>query len=134
MAESPEFFPRHFHGFKPLVPGIVQIIPEWQGPFKAGIIRKVVLSDGSSVRERVTEHKPYELHRYEMAELNSIQRLVCQGMSAEFTFEQAGANTHVVWTYQIKSENILQYPLVALVGWAFGKAMARCMASIAQNK
>ncbi|MCE9598050.1 MAG: SRPBCC family protein [Spirochaetia bacterium] len=131
FSESPEFFPKHFHGFKPLIPGIVKVVPE--GKIAKGILRKVSLSDGSSVIERITEHVPNQLHSYEMAELNKLQKLVCQSMSATFKLEDLRDSVRVTWTYQIKSTNPFQTPLIMLVGWAFGKAMSRCLASMAKG-
>lgn len=131
LSESPDFFPKHFHGFKPLIPGILQVVPE--GKIAKGILRKVSLADGSSVIERITEHVPNHLHSYEMAELNKLQKLVCQSMSATFKLEDLKSAVRVTWTYQIKSNNPLQTPLILLVGWAFGKAMERCLASMAKG-
>lgn len=135
LAEDPEFFPRYFKGFAPFVPGILKITPAWKGKAKAGVIRTVALSDGTSVDERITLHEPPRLHRYEMARMNTLQKLVCQKMHAEFTLREAGkAQTDVRWTYWIESTNPLHYPLIAFLSWAFHKAMTKFMDSVMQAK
>ena len=127
LAENPNYFPKYFKGFAPFVPGIRKITPQWTGQIVPGGVRKVDLSDGSFVMERVTVHEPPRLQKYEMAELNSMQKLVCQKMHAEYSLEDKGEFVHVKWTYWIETEKLLQKPLVAIVGWAFHQAMHRFM-------
>lgn len=134
LAENPDFFPRYFKGFAPLIPGIRKITPEWSGRIQAGVLRKVDLTDGTSVKERITLHEPPRLHRYEMAEMNFMQKLVCQKMHAEFVLKEGGEHADVTWTYSIESSNPLQYPLVAFLSWAFKKAMERFMDAVVKAK
>lgn len=134
LAENPEFFPAYFKGFPPLIPGIRKITPLWSGPIAPGALRRVDLGDGSSVKERITTHEPPRLHRYEMAEMNFMQKLVCQKMHAEFILKDTGDSVDVTWTYWIESSNPLQYPLVAFLSWAFKKAMERFMDSVAKAR
>ncbi len=135
LAEDPKFFPEHFSGFAPFVPGIRQITPAWKGKAKVGGLRRVDLTDKTSVVERLTTHQPPKLHRYEMAEMNFMQKLVCEKMHAEFVLTEAGKKaTNVTWTYWIESSNPLQFPLVAFLGWAFHKAMGRFMDAAVRAK
>lgn len=134
LAENPEFFPKYFKGFPPLIPAIRKITPLWTGPAAVGGLRRVDLGDGSSVVERITTHESPRLHRYEMAELNFMQKLVCQKMHAEFILKDSGDRAEVTWTYWIESSNPLQYPLVAFLSWAFKKAMIRFMDGAARAK
>lgn len=134
LAENPAFFPKYFKGFPPLIPGIRKITPAWNGSPVVGGLRRVDLGDGTSVQERVTTHEPPKLHRYEMAEMNFMQKLVCQKMHAEFVLKDAGETVDVTWTYWIESGNPLQYPLVAFLSWAFKKAMERFMDSVVKAR
>ncbi len=134
LAENPAFFPKYFKGFPPLIPAIRKITPLWTGAIAVGALRRVDLGDGTSVQERITTHEPPKLHRYEMAEMNFMQKLVCQKMHAEFVLKDAGDSVDVTWTYWIESNNPLQYPLVAFLSWAFKKAMERFMDSVVKAR
>lgn len=123
-----------FRGFPPLVPGIQRIVYDGSGGLAVGATRLVYLADGSKVRERVLVVEPLVRHRYDMAEMNAMQRLLCTNMIADWTFADEGQGaTRISWNYEIQLRSALLWPVAKIVGWAFGQAMRRCLGEIARK-
>lgn len=124
---------RFFSGHKPLVPGIRSCaLVGRDDPPVAGSLRDVVLADGSRLQERVLAFDPPRLHRYDMAKMNPLQRLLCSNMVAEWRFTEDGDGSRVTWEYTIHEHGIVGRLLVGVVSRNFQKAMQTCLDNIAR--
>ncbi len=128
VAESPEIFPKLFRGFFPLVPSIEKIETENNTPMQDGILRTLSIGDGSKVKERVLVHKPPFNQKYEMAEMNLVQKLFLNNMIGEFILKEESGKILVRWEYSFfPKKNVMAKLGVGILIWAFGKAMKNCL-------
>lgn len=128
LAVDGKKFPHYFKGFFPLIPPIKEItIPEGS-QIEVGLIRSVKLGDGSLVKERILENNPPYSQKYEMAEMNPIQKLLFTNMHGKYTLKEANGVVEVNWDYTFFPKNgILSSLLTPLVAWAFRNAMINCL-------
>jgi len=134
LLEDAAGLPRYFRGLPPLIPGIAaaQIIGD--GETIEGSLRRVVLTDGTQICERVLRHERPTIHSYEMAEMNRLQRMICSQMTSEWRFEEEGTGTRIAWTYAIYPRNAMTKPITHLIARLFQRAMRRCLALVAESK
>ncbi|MCU0658233.1 MAG: SRPBCC family protein [Polyangiaceae bacterium] len=123
---------RYFKGYPPFIPAIVEATLEGGEPPRTGATRHVRMSDGSRIVERILALEAPALHRYDMLQLNPLQRLLCTNMVAEWRFEERGAGTQVTWAYAIHPRP-RRGPLPRLVGFFLQKAMQRCLDTLASE-
>ena len=120
---------RFFAGHKPLIPGIRSAtLVGHDDPPVAGSLRDVVLSDGTKIQERVLAFDAPRLHRYDMAKMNPLQRLICTNMVSEWRFEPDGeAASRITWEYAIHERGVVGRLLGPLVARYFQRAMQSCL-------
>ncbi len=124
---------RFFSGHKPLIPGIRSaVLVGREDPPLAGTLRDVALSDGTSIQERVLAFDAPRLHRYDMAKMNLLQRIICSNMVSEWRFAEDGDGARVTWEYTIHEHGLGGRLLVGLVSRNFQKAMQTCLDNIAR--
>jgi uncharacterized protein YndB with AHSA1/START domain len=123
---------RYFTGYPPLIPAIIEAEVEGGDPPRAGALRRVRMSDGSRIVERILAFEAPSLHRYDMAELNPLQRLLCVNMVSEWRFEAQGSGTRVTWDYSIHPR-ALRGAAAWLMGGLLRKAMQRCLDNLAAD-
>lgn len=123
---------RFFTGHKPLIPAIRSVALVGQDdPPRAGSLRDVVLSDGTKIQERVLAFDAPRLHRYDMAKMNLLQRVLCSNMVSEWRFEPEGEGAcRVVWEYSIHERGLGGRLLGPLVARHFQIAMQSCLDNI----
>ena len=125
---------RYFGGHRPLVPAIRSArLLDRDDPPVAGALREVLLGDGTRIVERVLAFEAPRLHRYEMAEMNRLQRLLCSNMVGEWRFSPEGAGTRVDWDYVIHEHGLVGRLFGPLVARSFQRAMQRCLDAIARD-
>lgn len=132
-ADKTDNLVKYFTGFAPLIPAIREATLLDAAAPGPGVLRRVTLSDGSTLVERITAFESPRLHAYEMAEMNPLQRLLCTNMLSRWTFEEALGGTRVVWDYQILPRTALHLPLAWVVGRLFARAMQRCLDNLARD-
>lgn len=133
-AGRTEALARYFTGDRPLVPAIrAARLLEREDPPVAGALREVRLGDGSRIVERVLAFEPPTLHRYEMAEMNRLQRLLCTNMVGEWRFEEREGATTITWDYAIHEHGLAGRLLGNLVARSFERAMQRCLDNLARD-
>jgi hypothetical protein len=133
-AGRTEGLARYFTGHAPLVPAIASArLVDAHDPPRAGVLREVNLGDGSRIVERVLAFEAPTLHRYEMAEMNRLQRLLCSNMIGEWRFSEEGAGTRVTWDYTILQHGLLGAIAGRLVARSFERAMQRCLDNLARD-
>jgi hypothetical protein len=110
-----EGMPRFLHAVGP-IPGIVGAEIEGGGVLESGADRKVHMSDGSVIEERVLDYERPRVHRYVWR--NSppppFSWFVKTG-EANWTFAASGAGTAITWTYTFELTSAALSPLAALV-------------------
>jgi Polyketide cyclase / dehydrase and lipid transport len=124
---------RFFTGHKPLIPAIRSAtLVGQEDPPSAGCLRDVALTDGTSIQERVLAFEAPRLHRYDMAKMNPLQRVLCSNMVSEWRFEPDGEGaSRVVWEYSIHERGVLGRLLGPMVARHFQRAMQSCLDNIA---
>lgn len=123
---------KFFTGYAPLIPGIAAASIDGGGAPREGALRTVKLTDGTTIRERVTRFEAPRAHGYEMAAMNPLQRLFCTNMISLWTFADEGGATRVVWHYSIVEKGALTWPLAWFVSRFFQRAMQRCLDNLAR--
>ncbi len=128
LAVDGKDFPKFFTGFFPIIPAIKEITIPDGSKVEVGLIRSVKLGDGSIVKERVLEHNSPYTQKYEMAEMNPIQKLLFTNMIGKYTLKEANGVVEVNWDYTFfPKDGILSFILVPLIAWAFKNAMNTCL-------
>lgn len=133
-AGTVENLARFFTGYGGVIPGIREARLEGDGVMRAGALRRVQLSDGSVIKERILRFEPPLIHAYDMAEMNPLQKLLCTNMESTWRFSPSGDRTHIDWHYRIHPRNGLVRPLCVLVARLFERAMQRCLNNIAASR
>ena len=125
---------RFFTGNKPLIPAIRSAaLVGHDDPPVAGSLRDVALSDGTRIQERVLAFEAPRLHRYDMAKMNPLQRVICSNMVSEWRFEADGEGaSRVTWEYAIHERGIGGRLLGPLVARQIQRAMQSCLDIIAR--
>jgi hypothetical protein len=128
FVTQPDAPARTFRGHGP-VPAAVRAEIEGGGPLRVGAIRKVHNSDGSVVDEEIVAldapaRQAYRLVRGIKAPLSWLVR----GAHGDWRLDGDGARTRVTWTFTFVLRVFLFWPVAALVGRAFRKAMAKALA------
>ncbi len=121
---TPEGLMEIFKGYPPLIPGIRSAHVE--GLAQSGALRPTVLTDGTKIVERILILERPERHRYDMAQMNTLQKLLCTNMVADWTFIETSTGTRVVWDYELHAR-IPLLGLSLLVRAFFEKAMQRAL-------
>ncbi len=132
-AGKVENLSKYFTGYAPLIPAITAASIDGGGPAREGALRTVKLSDGTTIRERITRFEAPRVHGYDMAEMNPLQRLICTNMVSEWRFSDEGGATRVVWRYSILPKGPLTWPLAWAVSRLFERAMQRCLDNVARD-
>lgn len=132
-AGKTENLVRYFSGYAPLIPGIAAASLRGAASPGPGVLRDVKLSDGTAIVERITAFDAPSLHAYDMAEMNTLQRLLCTNMESRWRFEDDGDGTRVTWDYRILPRSVLHVPLAWVTGRLFERAMQRCLDALARD-
>lgn len=131
LAVDGKQFPNFFKGFFPLIPPIVEITIPPNSKVEVGIIRTVKLGDGSIVKERILEHNSPYSQTYDMAEMNSIQKILFTNMQGKYTLSESNGLIAVNWDYTFfPQKSFLSFLLVPLVARAFRRAMISCLKKV----
>jgi hypothetical protein len=130
-AGKVENLARFFTGYGGVIPGIREARLEGDGVMRAGALRRVQLSDGSVIKERILRFEPPLVHAYDMAEMNTLQKLLCTNMESTWRFSPAEGGTRIDWHYRIDPRGLLVRPLCVVVAKLFERAMQRCLNHIA---
>jgi|LNFM01.1.fsa_nt_gb hypothetical protein len=93
-----------------------------------GVHRSVLLSDGATLDEEITEWDPPRVHEYRVTGFAAPFSLLVRSAIARWSFESLGsgaqARTRVTWRYEFSPTSPLALPLVVpLVKLAMNKLM-----------
>jgi len=123
-----DVLPKILTGFGPLpaVVGTAERTGPWDQP---GSSRKVILKDGSTVREAVTDHVTGSYFAYRIWDFgHPIVRALASGATGRWWFDTVEGGTQVVWTYTFTARNRLtRAPLWLLANLLWRGYMQVCL-------
>lgn len=121
-----------FRGFGP-VPAIAEVRLLSPGPLAAGARREIVMADGSTLLEQVTEFDRPRRHRYRIERCGPpLSRLVSEA-AGTWIFEPEGQGARVTWKYEYVVASMWVVPVALLfVKVLMHGAMRRAVARLCQ--
>ncbi|MDP3208851.1 MAG: SRPBCC family protein [Rhodoglobus sp.] len=105
--DATRFYPK----FGPL-PGVVEVRDQTGAWDAVGQTRTLLLSDGGSVVETITDADSPTFFAYELSDFHKIFGRLVSGARAEWRFERVEAGTSIRWSYEF-------FPLAGR-GWIVG--------------
>jgi hypothetical protein len=104
-----------FTGFGPL-PAVTGVTDQVGGWDSAGQTRSVMLSDGSSASESLTEYRHPAYFSYTLGGFTNVLRFLTTSANGEWWFESISeAKTHIRWRYAFKPRSVVTVPLLWFV-------------------
>lgn len=102
------------------IPGVVRVRDQTGAWDRVGRSRTPVLSDGSTVRELLTEYTRPHSFAYELTRFSGSMRHLVSAIRGEWTFTPDGEHTVVRWTYELVPRRRRAWAVRALLApvWA----------------
>ncbi|MEE1940188.1 SRPBCC family protein [Streptomyces sp. TRM 70361] len=121
--------PLIFTGFGPLP--AVTAVRDQTGPWdRVGVSRRPVLSDGSVVHERITDHQPPSFFGYEVSGFTGLLGWAVHGARGEWRLAPgAGGGTAIEWTYAFRPRRFRRAPVRLAVAPLWRAYMRRALAA-----
>ncbi|MDP3276854.1 MAG: SRPBCC family protein [Deltaproteobacteria bacterium] len=114
------------------IPGVASATVLGDGPMGAGTLRKVILTDKSTLDEEVLVLTAPSNHTYRVTGFSGFFGLLVRSARAEWRFEPSALGTTITWHYSFELTSpavaLLAIPLVKL---AMNKLMANTLKNIA---
>lgn len=123
---------RFYPAFGPL-PAVVQVRDQtgsWDTP---GRTRTLVLSDGGSVVETITDAKSPRYFAYELSDFTKLFGVLVAGARAEWTFERIAEGTRITWTYTFRGLPGRAWIVKLIVSLWWARYMRRVLPPIARE-
>lgn len=123
---------RFYPKFGPL-PAVVEVRDQsgsWDAP---GRTRRLVLSDGSSVIETITDAKSPGYFAYELSDFTKLFGVLVAGARAEWTFERIAEGTRITWTYTFRGLPGRAWIVKLIVRLWWARYMRRVLPPIARE-
>lgn len=128
LITRPDTPARTFRGHGP-VPATVRSEMVDGGELRVGAIRRVHTSDGAVIDEEIVALEPPSRQRYRL--LRGFKRplsWLVRGAHGDWQLVPHGAGTRITWTFTFELRTFLVWPIAALVGRAFRRAMRGALA------
>lgn len=127
FAVAPESQPLLLRAAPP-IPGVTGIeMLDGRAP-ETGARRRVLLSDGSTLREEVVALERPHRHRYRWLDPPAAPlHLLVSAAEGDWVFSGHGERTRIDWTYTFTLTSPLLYPLALAVAWLFGRWMQQSL-------
>jgi hypothetical protein len=125
QTPPPAFYKRF--GPLPAVVGVQNQPETWD---KAGYTRTLLLSDGGSVVETVTDSERGAFFGYDLSEFQKLFGHLVEGARAEWTFTPDGAGTRIRWSYEFHAKPGRAWIVRAIVSLFWARYMRRVLPSI----
>jgi len=123
------FYPR----FGP-IPAVVAVHDQtgaWDAPWQS---RRLDLSDGSSVVERIVRVEPTSTFVYELSHFTGLLGRLVSGGRAEWVYSAEGVGgTRIDWTYSFVARPLLGPVVRGIVRFAWAPYMRRVLAGITRE-
>ena len=111
---APIHLPLIFRGYGPL-PAVTKTrdqVGDWNAP---GQTRTVLLSDNSTLQERLNIYERPATFAYTVSNFTGILNFLVESAEGEWNFTQIGDLTQIKWVYEFKPKSFLVWPLVAMI-------------------
>lgn len=127
FAVAPESQPLLLRAAPP-IPGVTGIEMLDGAVLETGARRRVLLSDGSTLREEVIALERPRRHAYRWLDppASPLDWLV-RAAIGDWVFSGDGARTRIEWTYSFTLTSPLAWPLATAVAWLFGRWMQQSL-------
>ena len=113
------------YGPVPAVVGTADRTGPWDVP---GSSRTVLLADGGSAHEEVTDYRAGQYFAYRVSAFTNPLRLLVRHARGEWTFAPAAGGTRVCWTYTfVASNRLAAVPLAAVAQLLWRGYMDVCL-------
>jgi Polyketide cyclase / dehydrase and lipid transport len=115
------------------IPGVERAEMVGGGPAKAGMLRRLEMSDGSAVEEELLALDRPRLHSYRWTRPPAPPlSLLVRGAQASWVFEPApsGRGTTLTWSYAFELSSPLAYPAGLLLRGLFSRWMRATLARV----
>lgn len=123
------FYPRF--GPIPAVVGVHDQTGAWDAPWQT---RRLELSDGSSVTERLVRVEPTSTFVYELSHFTGLLGRLVSGGRAEWSYRPAGdGGTRIDWTYSFFARPWRGPVVLAIVRFAWAPYMRRVLGGITRE-
>lgn len=113
-----------------MLPAVVEVRDQtgnWDG---VGQTRTLILSDGGSVVERVTNVDHLDFFAYNLTHFQKLFGLMVESARAEWTFTTAPNGTLIRWRYRFHSTPLCGLPLLLIIRLVWAPYMARVLPGI----
>lgn len=120
-------------GFYPksgLLPAVVEVRDQPATWNKPGQTRQLMLSDGGSVIEHITNVEPNDFFAYNLTDFQKIFGRLVEHARAEWTFSAAEGGTRVLWSYTFYPKRGGGVILAAIVKLLWGPYMQAVLPGI----
>lgn len=115
--------------FGPL-PAVVEVRDQSGGWDTVGRTRQLMLSDGGSVIERITDAASPTFFAYELSDFQKLFGRLVSGARAEWTFAEVDGGTRIHWTYAFHPLPGAGLIVGAIVGLFWARYMRRVLPNI----
>ncbi|CAN5367816.1 hypothetical protein BH10ACT7_BH10ACT7_21640 [soil metagenome] len=123
---------RFYPKFGPL-PAVVQVRDQ-SGPWDTpGRTRTLVLSDGGSVVETITDAKSPSYFAYDLSDFTKLFGVLVADARAEWTFERIAEGTKITWTYRFRGLPGRAWIVKLIVSLWWARYMKRVLPPIARE-
>jgi hypothetical protein len=130
-AVDPAVLCEVFTGFGP-VPAIRSIEFPVGATLGVGMVRRVVLGDGSELAETILQFDPANRHTYRVTGYEPPFSWLTREAIGDWVFLEEDGGTRVVWLYSFRLTTPLVYPLAAMALFGLMRpAMGRALANLA---
>lgn len=123
--EPPGFYPK----FGPL-PAVTEVRDQSGAWDAVGQTRTLLLSDGGSVVETITEYRSNEFFGYELTEFQKLFGKLVSGARAEWSFSTVPTGTRIYWTYTFFPKRGTALIVAAIVALFWAPYMRRVLPGI----
>jgi hypothetical protein len=121
----PGFYPK----FGPL-PAVTKVRDQSGAWDAVGQTRTLLLSDGGSVAETITDYRSNEFFGYELTEFQKLFAKLVSGARAEWSFSAVPAGTRIYWTYTFFPRRGTALIVAAIVALFWAPYMRRVLPGI----
>lgn len=83
------------------IPPVKQVVLDQEAWDAAGCTRTIVLGDGGTIHETLTEVDRPHLFAYRLTDLTGPMSLLASSVDGRFTFEQAGTGVRITWSWVV---------------------------------
>lgn len=112
----------------PPIPGVTGVEMLDGRTLETGAQRRVLLSDGSTLREEVVAFERPHRHRYRWLDPPAAPlHLLVSAAEGDWAFSGHGGRTRIDWTYTFTLTSPLAWPLASVVAWLFGRWMQQSL-------